>query len=92
MKHEVDKISEKLAESKTKLSKVPITHQHPPDRNKRIESKIAALNKKIRRVKNNKNKKFLIVKRESLKAELNSKPEPILLEGAFGVESIEGIE
>ena len=84
MKCEVNKIAEKLAESETKLSKVPITHKCPPDRNKCIESKIAVLNKKIRRAKNNKNKKFLIAKRESLKAELNSKPEPRLLEGAFG--------
>ena len=84
MKHDADKISKKLAESETKLSKVPTTHKHPPARNKHIESKIAVLNKKIRRAKNNKNKKFVIAKRESLKAELNSKPEPRLLEGAFG--------
>ena len=67
MKCDADKKSEKLAESETKLSKVPITHKHPPARNKCIESKIASLNKKIRRAKNNENKKFLIVKRESLK-------------------------
>ena len=83
MKCKADKIAERLAESEAKLSKVRITHKHPPARNKCIESKIAALNKKIRRVKNNKHKKFLIAKRESLKAELNSKPEPRLLEGAF---------
>ena len=86
MKREADKINEKLKESEAKLAQVPITyhHHHPPARNKCIEEKIAEINKKIKRAKNSKNKKFLIAKREALKAELNLKPKPRLLEGAFG--------
>ena len=45
--------------------------------NKRIENKIAELNKKIRRVKNKKNKERLIAKRNSLRFG------PKELEGAF---------
>ena len=93
MKHEVNKIAEKLAESEKKfeavearvpedpISKVPLK-LHPPNRNKRIEAKIADLNKKIRRTKNRRNKECLIAKREALCAELNWGPR--LLEGAFG--------
>ena len=44
---------------------------HPPNRSKCIETKIAELNKKIRRAKNRRNKERLIAKREALKAELN---------------------
>ena len=93
MKHEVNKIAEKLAESEKKfevveprvpkdpISKVPLK-LHPPNRNKRIEAKIADLNKKIRRTKNKRNKERLIPKREALCTELNWGPR--LLEGAFG--------
>ena len=61
---------------------------HPSNKNKRIEAKIAELNKKIRRVKNKKNKERLIAKREALKiealsAELNWNPEFRLIDGAF---------
>ena len=80
MKHEVNKIAEKLAESEKKfeavearapedpISKVPLK-LHPPNRNKCIEAKIADLNKKIRRTKNRRNKECLIAKREALYAE-----------------------
>ena len=60
MKREADKIAEKLRESEKKLklvesrvSKDPISgvplKLHPPNRNKHIETKIAELNKIIRR-------------------------------------------
>ena len=65
--------------------------------NKRIENKIAELNKKIRRVKNKKNKERLIAKRNSLKIELSWGPKE--LEGAFGgayrryrIDGIEGMD
>ena len=93
MKREADKIAEKLRESEKKLKLVeprvpkdPISgiplKLHPPNRNKRIEAKIAEINKKIRRAKNRRNKEHLIAMREALKAELNWGPR--LLEGAFG--------
>ena len=92
MKKEVDKIAEKLRESEKKLELVeprvpkdPISRAplklHPPNRSKCIEAKIAELNKKIRRVKNRRNKERLIAKRETLRAELNWGPRQ--LEGAF---------
>ena len=63
MKREADKIAEKLRESEKALELVepgvpkdPISRAplklHPLNRNKHIETKIAELNKKIRRVKN----------------------------------------
>ena len=92
MKHEAHKIAEKLRESEQALKllepivpKDPISGAHlklhPPSRNKCIESKIAELNKKLRRAKNRRNKEHLIAKREALKAELNWGPRQ--LEGAF---------
>ena len=92
MKREVDKINERLRESEKKLELVeprapkdPISGAslklHPPNRSKRIEAKIAKLNKKIRRVKNMRNKECIIAKREALRAELNWGPRQ--LEGAF---------
>ena len=94
MKREADKIAEKLRESektlklleprvpKDPISGVSLT-QHPPNRNKCIEAKIAEINKKIRRVKNRRNKECLIIaKRNSLR--LDSIWGLRLLEGAFG--------
>ena len=63
IKREVDKIAEKLRESEKALKLVeprvpkdPISRDplklHPPNKNKHIETKIAKLNKKIRRAKN----------------------------------------
>ena len=52
---------------------------HPLNRPKHIETKIAELNKKIRRGKNRRNIECLIAKREALRAELNWGQ----LEGAF---------
>ena len=54
---------------------------------KRIERKIAELNKKIRRAKRNKVKEALIAKREDLRSKLADgkwNPEARVLEGAFG--------
>ena len=54
---------------------------------KRIERKIAELNKKIRRAKRNKVKEALIAKREALQSRLGDgkwNPEARVLEGAFG--------
>ena len=92
MKREVDKINEKLRESEAKLESVkhrvtidPIRRAplklHPLNRSKCTEAKIAELNKKIRRVKNRRNKECLIAKKEALRAELNWGPRQ--LEGAF---------
>ena len=73
MKREADKIAEKLRESekalklleprvpKDPISGVPLK-QHHPSRNKCIEAKIAEINKKLRRVKNRRNKECLIAK------------------------------
>ena len=93
MKREADKIAEKLRESEKALGAVeprvtkdPISGAplklHPPARPKCIETKIAELNKKIRRAKNRRNKEHLIAKREALRAELAWGPRQ--LEGAFG--------
>ena len=90
MKRDFDKINEKLKESEKKLESVgprvprgPLRRGplklHPPNRNKRIEKKIAEINKKIKRAKKKKNNKALIVKRSSLKAELNWNPEVRLI-------------
>ena len=92
MKREADKINDKLRESekalgaveprvpKDPISRVPLK-LHPPNRNKHIEAKIAEIKKKIRRVKNRRNKECLITKREALQAELAWGPRQ--LEGAF---------
>ena len=107
MKREADKIAEKLRESEKALklleprvakapSGVPLK-LHPRNRNKHIEAKIAKINKKIRRVKNRRNKECLIAKRNSLRLDLNWGPR--LLEGAFGgayrcyqIDGIEGMD
>ena len=88
MKREADKIAEKLRESEKalkllepKVPKDPTLRQHPLNKNKCIEAKIDELNKKIRRVRNRRNKERLIAKRTSLRLDLNWGPR--LLEGAF---------
>ena len=77
MKREADKIAERLRESEKKLelveprvpkdliSAAPLK-LHPPNRSKCIETKIAELNKKIRRANYRRNKECLIAKREAL--------------------------
>ena len=82
MKREVNKTAEKLAESEAALRVVeprvpkdPISRSplklHPSNRNKRIEAKIADLNKRLRRVRQNNIRSALIAKRDKLKRELN---------------------
>ena len=108
MKREADKIAEKLRESEKALKlleprvpKDPISgaplKQHPPNRNKCIETKIAEINKKIRRAKNRRNKERLIAKRNSLRLDSNWGPKQ--LDGAFGgayrryqIDGIEGMD
>ena len=88
MKREADKIAEKLRESEKALKlleprvpKDPISGAplklHPLNRNKCIEAKIAEINKKIRRVKNRRNKERLIAKRNSLRLDLNWGPKQL---------------
>ena len=93
MKREADKISEKLAAYKAKQESVksrvtidPIRRAplklHPPNRPKHIETKIAQLNKKIRRARHKRNKECLIATREALCVVLNWGSRQ--LERAFG--------
>ena len=86
MKRDVIKAIEKLKESKKSFesidSRIPKNNNSKRSSSKRIENKIAELNKKIRRAKNKKNKERLIAKRNSLKIELSWEPKE--LEGAFG--------
>ena len=105
MKREADKITEKLRESekalklleprvpKDPISGVPLK-QHPPNRNKRIEAKIAEINKKIRRVKNRRNKEHLIAKKNSLRLDLNWGPKQLdgVFSGAYRHYRIDGIK
>ena len=103
MKREADKITEKLRESEATLRSLESLRilsplkQHPPNRNKHIEAKIAEINKKIRRVKNRRNKEHLIAKRNSLRLDSNWGPKQ--LDGAFGgayrsywIDGIRGID
>ena len=96
MKREADKINEKLRESEKELGAVeprvpkdPISRAplklHPPNRNKCIEAKIAALNKKIRRARQNKIRSALIAKRDKLREELDFESNwgPVQLQRTF---------
>ena len=58
---------------------------HPPNRNKYIEPKIAEINKKIRRARQNKIRSALIAKRDKLREELDFELNwgPIQLQRAF---------
>ena len=105
MKHEANKIAEKLRESEATLkllepripkdptSGAPLK-RHPPNRNKCIEVKIAELNKKIKRSKNRRNKEYLIAKRNSLRLDLNWGPRQLdgAFSGAYRCYRIDGIE
>ena len=100
MKRDVVKAIEKLKASEKSLesieSRIP-KNNTTKNSNKRIENKIVELNKKIRRVKNKKNKECLIAKRNSLRLELSWGPKE--LEGAFSdayrhyrIDGIEGMD
>ena len=67
MKRDVVKAIEKLKESEKSFESTESRIPKNNNSNKRIENKIAELNKKIRRAKNKKNKESLIAKRNSLK-------------------------
>ena len=87
LKRNVVKAIEKLKESEKSFESIesriiPKNNNSKRSYSKRIENKIAELNKKIRRAKNKKNKERLIAKRNSLKIELSWVPKE--LEGAFG--------
>ena len=83
MKRDVVKAIEKLKKSEKSLESIePRIIPKNNNSSKRIENKIAELNKKIRRAKNKKNKERLIAKRNLLKIELSWGPKE--LEGAFG--------
>ena len=87
MKRDVVKVIGKLKESEKSFESIesrimPENNNSKQSSSKRIENKIAELNKKIRRAKNKKNKERLIAKRNSLKIELSWGPKE--LEGAFG--------
>ena len=98
MKKDVVKAIEKLKETENSFelieSRIPKNNNNS---DKRIENKIVALSKKIRRTKNKKNKERLIAKRDSLKIKLSWGHEE--LEGAFGgayrhyrIDGIEGMD
>ena len=77
MKRDVVKAIEKLKEFEKLLESIESRIPKNNNSNKRIENKIAELNKKIRRAKTKKNKERLIAKRNSLRLG------PKELEGAF---------
>ena len=82
MKRDVVKATEKLKESKKSIESIESRIPKNNNSNEQIVNKIAELNKKIRRVKNKKNKEHLIAKRDSLKIELSWGPKE--LEDVFG--------
>ena len=93
MKRDVVKAIEKLKESEKSFESIESRIPKNNNSNKRIENKIAELNKKIRRAKNKKNKERLIAKRNSLRLG------PKELEGVFGgayrryrIDGIEGMD
>ena len=93
MKRDVVKATEKLKESEKSFESIESRIPKNNNFNKRIENKIAELNKKIRRAKNKKNKEHLIAKRNSLSLG------PKELDGAFGgayrryrIDGIEGMD
>ena len=93
MIRDVIKAIEKLKESEKSFELIKSRIPKNNNSNKRIENKIAELNKKIRRAKNKKNKKCLIAKRNSLILG------PKELEGAFSgayrhyrIDGIEGMD
>ena len=94
MKRDVVKAIEKLKESEKSFESIESRIPKNNNSNKRIENKIAELNKKIRRAKNKKNKERLIAKRNSLKIELSWGPKELegAFDGAYRHYRIDGIE
>ena len=90
MKRDVVKAIEKLKESEKSFESIESRIPKKNNCNKRIENKIAELNKKIRKAKNKRNKERLTAKRNLLKIELSWGPKE--LEGAFSGAYRHGIE
>ena len=97
MKRDVEKLKESEKSFESIESMIPKNNNSKRSSSKRIENKIAELNKKIRRAKNKKNRERLIAKRNSLKIELSWGPKE--LEGAFSgayrhyrIDGIEGMD
>ena len=93
MKRDVVKAIENLKESEKSFESIESRISKNNNSNKRIENKIAELNKKIRRAKNKKNKERLTAQRNSLRLG------PKELEGAIGgahrryrIDGIEGMD
>ena len=87
MNRELAKIDESIKESEKVLENAISKLEPTPSPTKRIERKIAELNKKVRRAKRNKIKEALIAKRKALRSKLADgkwNPEAKVLEGAFG--------
>ena len=87
MNRELTKIDEAIKESEKVLKATISKLEPPPPSTKRIERKIAELNRKIRRAKRNSVKGALIAKREALRLDLADgkwNPKARVLEGAFG--------
>ena len=77
MKRDVVKAIEELKESEKSFESIESRIPKNNNFNKRIENKIAELNKKIKRTKNKKNKERLIAKRNLLKIELSWGPKEL---------------
>ena len=99
MKRDVVKAIEKIKESEKSFESIesriiPKNNNSKQSSSKRIENKIAELNKKIRRAKNKKNKERLITKRNSLKIELSWGPKQLggAFSGAYRRYRMDGIE
>ena len=98
MKQEATKIAEKIREHEETLKSLKAKAPVVKPSSKRINNKIAELNKKIRRAKNKKNKECLIAKRDALRLKLTDLI-PRLIEGAFSgaysryrIDGIEGMD
>ena len=93
MKRNVVKAIEKLKESEKSFesieSRIPKNNNSKRNSSKRIENKIAELNKKIRRAENKKNKERLIAKRDSLKIELSWGPKELEVNSVVLIDVIE---
>ena len=87
LNRELVKIDESISKFENVLDSAIDKFEPAPPSTKRIERKIAELNKKIRRAKRNKVKESLIAKREALRLDLADGKwnlEARVLEGAFG--------
>ena len=98
MRRDANKLSRQIAESEEIINSFNSVIKHPPpppppSRENTISSKIAKLNKKIRKTRNKRTKQNLISKREALRAELNWGPYQLneAFNGAYRSYRIDGI-